>query len=404
MKRSYVSLINEHLKNYHQMVFIGGPRQVGKTTLSRMLEVSSPPYYLNWDIDSDRAQLLGPQRALLDNVLSDRKLEAPAPLIILDELHKYKDWKNYLKGLYDLSREKVKVVLTGSAQLDIYKKGGDSLMGRYFSYTIHPFSVREVLSFPDDQGEPSLISSPSPIPSDTFEALWRFGGFPDPFLKQEDRFYKRWVALRKEQLCRQDIADVHLIQDMAQFELLVYLLSSYAGNIINPMSLAKHVRVSHTTIRRWLQILKMFYYCFELKPWSTNIPRSLLKDPKMYLWDWSLVEDKGARFENMVASHLKKAVDFWNEAGLGVYGLYFIRTKEKKEVDFLVVANNKPLFLVEAKYKAQQLSPTLREFHQKLGTDHAFQVVYDMPYVDRSCFEEKDPIIVPAKTFLSQLV
>lgn len=405
MKRSYSALIENHLKKYNQMVFVGGPRQVGKTTITKC-QLSAPSHlYLNWDIDEDRAKILQPSSGLLSMLASHRTLSESESIIVFDELHKYKNWKNYLKGFYDACQGSHKIIVTGSASLDAYKKGGDSLMGRYFSYTIHPLSVREVarpLGFVDGAG---AIGLPIEIDETTFKTLWKFGGFPEPFLKQEDSFYNQWIRLKKQQLCRQDVFDVHPINDMPQFELLVHLLTLQSGGLLNHTSLSKHIRVSHNSIRRWIDILDIFYYCFKIYPWSRNISRSLLKEPKVYLWDWSMVQDEGSRFENFVASHLLKAVSFWNESGLGDYGLYFIRTKDQKEVDFLVTQNDTPWFLVEAKHSCKgSISKALMDFHEILGTQHAFQVIYDLPYVDKSCFDVHTPTIVPAKTFLSQLV
>lgn len=165
------------------------------------------------------------------------------------------------------------------------------------------------------------------------------------------------------------------------------------------------IRSTDVTIRRWIEILKSFYWCYEVRPWKKNVIRSLIKEPKFYLWDWTLVEDPGKRFENMVASHLLKAVNFWTDTGFGDYKLHFIRDREKREVDFVIVKNSKPWLLVEAKLSdSESLSPTLVYFHNQLKTDYAFQVVCNMDFVNHNCFEWRDPKIVPAKTFLSQLV
>ncbi len=157
-------------------------------------------------------------------------------------------------------------------------------------------------------------------------------------------------------------------------------------------------------MRRWIEVLKSFYYCFSIQPWSKNITRSLLKEPKLYLWDWSLVQDEGHRLENCVASHLLKAVHFWTDRGMGEYGLYYLRTKDKLETDFVVVKNGKPWFLIEVKTRAKGLSPALFHFQKETGAPHAFQLAFDLPFVERNCFEEQGPILVPAKTLLSQLI
>ena len=211
--------------------------------------------------------------------------------------------------------------------------------------------------------------------------------------------------MRKEQLFRGDIRDLSRIQEMDQLEMLAELLKHQAGQLVNYSNLANKVRVSVDTIRRWLNTLTAFYYCFIVKPWSKNISRSLLKEPKIYLWDWSELEDKGQRAENFIASHLLKAIHFWTDQGLGNYNLYFLRDKEKREVDFLVTKNDHPWFLVEAKQSdSASLSRHLEIFQQQTKAKHAFQVVIDLDYINADCFSYQKPIIVPAKTFLSQLI
>ena len=404
MKRIYTELIQYHLKEYSQMVFLGGARQVGKTTIAKDILQKINGIYLNWDAPQNRDIILN----RLDKTLSEKMpptLSHSQGLLILDEIHKYKDWKNHLKGIYDTLQDSVKIIVTGSARLDLYKKGGDSLMGRYFPYTIHPFSVRELVSSSVNMQDPLLIQEPKEISSDLFDALWTFGGFPEPLIRQNKRFHTLWKSTRFQQLFREDIRDMDSIRDLSQLELLAIILERQAGQLLNYTTLSTHVRVSDNTIRRWIEVLENFYFCFKISPWSHNISRSLLKDPKIYLWDWSTIEDKGARFENFIASHLLKAISFWKEIGLGNFGLHFCRTKDQKEVDFLVTQDQKPWILIEAKYgDSSRLSPSLVEFQKLLQAPHALQVVFNMPYVHKSCFEFHSPMIVPAKTFLSQLI
>ena len=275
-------------------------------------------------------------------------------------------------------------------------------MGRYFLYHVHPISVAELLrTFAPDKP----ISTPKEIPHNLFDALLEFGGFPEPFIKQNKRFYTRWKNLRNQQMLKEDIRDSSQIHEIAQLELLSYTLQYQSTQLLNYSNLSKKIRVSDQTIRRWVELLKSYYYCFTLKPWSQNISRGLLKEPKIYLWDWSILEDKGLKIENFIASHLLKAVNFWTDTGLGQYELYYLRDKDKKEVDFLVTENNKPWFLVEVKSSTKEsISKNLYYFQKQTGAKHAFQIVFDLPYVDKDCFEYTEPIIVPAKTFLSQLV
>ncbi len=401
MQRVYQELIQRHLSSLRQMVFLMGPRQVGKTTLG--LESASlwpKHFYLNWDNAAERLLVIEGAHAVARQAGLD-ELSEEKPVIVFDEIHKYGRWKNFLKGFFDLYEKKTKIIVTGSARLNIYKKGGDSLMGRYFYYRIHPLSVAEIVSTDLIEEE---IRTPKPIKPDDWNALLEHGGFPEPYLQRSQTFSRRLKAMRKDQLLREDIRDGTRIQELGQLELLAELLRLQAAESLSYQSLSKKVGVSLDTIRRWLDILKSFYYCFSIQPWSKNISRSLIKEPKLYLWDWSLVDDEGHRNENLVAAHLLKAVHFWNDRGFGEYGLYYLRTKDKIEVDFLVTKNEKPWFLVEVKTKAKGISPALYHFQKETAAIHAFQIAFDLPFVEKNCFQESGPIIVPAQTFLSQLV
>lgn len=401
MRRIYQELISQHLSNLRQMIFLMGPRQVGKTTLS--LESTAQwlkHLYFNWDNPADKLLFIEGPNAIARQAGLDELTES-IPVLIFDEIHKFGKWKNFLKGFFDLYEKKTKIIVTGSARLNIYKKGGDSLMGRYFYYRIHPLSVAEIASPLLIQEE---IRAPAPISESDWAALLEHGGFPEPFIQRSKAFSRRLRTIRKDQLFREDIRDGTRIQELSQLEILAELLRKQAAESMDYQSLAKKVGVSIDTTRRWLEVLKSFYYCFSIQPWSKNITRSLIKEPKLYLWDWSLVDEEGHRNENLVASHLLKATHFWNDRGLGDYGLYYLRTKDKIETDFLVTKNGKPWFLVEVKTKAKGISPALYHFQKETQAPHAFQVAFDLPFVNKNCFMEKGPILVPARTFLSQLV
>ncbi len=401
MKRIYQELLSRHLSKLRQMIFLMGPRQVGKTTVSLESAAEWPShFYFNWDNPNEKLLFIEGPSAIARQAGLD-ELAKQIPILVFDEIHKYGKWKNFLKGFFDLYEKKTKIIVTGSARLNIYKKGGDSLMGRYFYYRIHPLSVAEIAS-------PTLIEeeirSPAAISASDWEALLEHGGFPEPFIQRSKTFSRRLRTIRKDQLFREDIRDGTRIQELSQLELLSELLRKQAAESMDYQSLAKKVGVSIDTIRRWLEVLKSFYYCFSIQPWSKNITRSLIKEPKLYLWDWSLVDEEGHRNENLVASHLLKAAHFWSDRGMGEYGLYYLRTKDKIETDFLVTKNGKPWFLVEVKTKAKGISPALYHFQKETGAPHAFQVAFDLPFVKKNCFEETGPILVPAQTFLSQLV
>lgn len=401
MRRLYHAIIEEHLARDNQMIFLAGPRQVGKTTISRSCKDPAKTIYLNWDVKEHRAEII----AGTLNVAKYTNLDQPKeykPLIVFDELHKYKKWRQFLKGFYDLYSLETNIIVTGSAKFDIYRRGGDSLMGRYFPYRVHPLSVREIIST-DVPKQP--ISTQSRISSEDFERLWKFGGYPDPYLKANENFSKRWQKLRLDQLLKKDIKELTNIQEIDQLELLATFIQENATKALNYTALSQRTGVAVNTVKRWISTLKHFYYCFTISPWSKSIARSLIKEPKVFLWDWSEITDIGSRVENFVACHLYKAVHAWNDLGFGNFGLYYIRDKDKNEVDFLLVRNGKPWVLIEVKHSANHsISKNLYHFQEVTGAEHALQVVFDMEYRDIDCFSYNKPVMVPLITFLSQLI
>lgn len=417
MKRLYEYIIEDHFTNYEQAIFLCGPRQVGKTTIAKNLRKSHPhSVYWNWDNINDRDRILsGPNQ--IAQVLPVDAVLHPKPLLIFDEIHKYRDWKTLIKGTIDAYKESLNILVTGSAKLDIFRKGGDSLMGRYFLYHIHPLSVAELI--PSQQ---TTIQTdhpcrfPQELPRDVFENLYNLGGFPEPFLKGEKLYYNRWQRLRQKQFFGEDLPSVAQIQEIALMEMLAHLLRHQSGQLVNYTNLASKIRVSDQTIRRWITTLEANYYCFTIQPWSTNINRSLLKDPKVYLWDWSLVgennsntkegqKQNGQRIENFVACHLLKAIHFWNDMGYGNFNLCFLRDKDQREVDFVVIKDGRPWILLEVKASLQDsLSSHLHHFQNQIKAPHVLQVAFNAPYVNVDCFSLNSPKIVPLITFLSQLV
>lgn len=402
MERIYEKMLLEHGTAYRQMAFLAGPRQVGKTTAAQRAAVNAKQsLYLNWDVQEHRRILLAGPEAVAAACGFDTLAER-ADTIIFDEIHKYSKWKTLLKGFFDLYSETCGIIVTGSGRLNVYKHGGDSLMGRYFLYRMHPLSVAELLSSTLREEE---IGAPQKIADQEFDALLDFGGFPEPFLTANKRFYNRWCRLRTEQLFHEDLRDISRIQEIGRIEILAENLIRQAGSLINYSTLARNINSSVDTVRRWISILESIYFSFSVRPWFSNIPKSLRKQPKIFLCDWSLVQDQGARNENFIACHLLKAVQWWTDTGLGSYQLYFIRDKEKREVDFLVTRDEQPWMLVEVKTSGKaNLSPHLSVFQEKTGAEHALQVAMDADYVDADCFTVQRPVIVPAKTFLSQLV
>lgn len=399
MQRLYDSLICTHLAEDRQIAMLTGPRQVGKTTTARL--AAGEHSYLNWDRQTDRMVITRGADAVAD-MLGLATISTTRPTIVFDEIHKYAKWKTFLKGFFDAYEAQTHIVVTGSARLGFYRRGGDSLMGRYFLYRMHPLSLAELArtDLPEVETRPPVRSDP-----ETLRRLLTYGGFPEPFVKDTARFYNRWRRLRSELLFREDLRDLTRTQEAGQVEVLSELIARQAGGLANYSSLAADTNVAVDTVRRWLTVLESLFFCFRVRPWFRNVPKSLRKQPKFYLWDWSLVPDEGARHENLVASHLLKAVHLWTDTGLGDYDLFYVRDKAKREVDFLVTRQGQPWFLVEAKSSARRdLNPSLGYFQRVTGARHAFQVTFDLPYIDADLFSRTDPVRVPALTFLSQLV
>ncbi|GMQ89128.1 MAG: ATP-binding protein [Gammaproteobacteria bacterium] len=397
--RLYDTLLAEHLAKQRQMAFVSGPRQVGKTTTCR----AHGDTCIDWDNIDDRETILAGPAKLIDHYRLDR-LSKKLPVVIFDELHKYPRWKQFLKGFFDTYADQLRILVTGSSRMDVYRRGGDSLMGRYFLYRMHPFSVAEILT-QDLPDEKQIIRPPKKISPTNFNALWNHGGYPEPFLKRDIRFSRRWQSLRLEQLVREDIRDLTQIQQLDQLELLVKLLVERSAHQLIYGNLANDVRVSIDTTRRWIDILVSLHLGFLIRPWFKNVSRSLRKEPKWFLRDWASIKDPGDKAETFVACHLLKAVEGWNDMGLGKFELGYLRDKEKREVDFLVARDGKPWFLVEVKQRDESISSSLKYFQQQLAAPLAFQVVIDATYVDADCFARAGgPIVVPAQTFLSQLL
>jgi predicted AAA+ superfamily ATPase len=398
MERLYDHLLKDHFATANKMAFLSGPRQVGKTTTSR--KALSNALYLNWDVPSHRALILKGPEAVFES-MGGAVLDEQRRFVIFDEIHKFPRWKNYLKGFFDLFHDSASVCITGSARLSAFRYGGDSLMGRYFPYRMHPLSVREIATPSLPEG---MHLMPRAIDEAAFGRLLEFGGFPEPFIRSNTRFYNRWSRLRLELLFKEDLRDLTHISDVARIRTLADLLAARSGGLLNYSHLANDLQVSVDTVRRWVDILEELYFCFRLRPYSNKIARSLVREPKVYLWDWSLVKDPGARFENMVASHLLKATHFFTDAGLGTLQLHYLRDKQKREVDFAMIRDDEPWFIAEAKLGGNSLTESLSHFQKQLNVAHAFQVVLKMPFVDKDCFTVQHPVIVPARTFLSQLV
>ena len=389
-------MIESHLKNYRQMVFVSGPRQVGKTTMCEAVAST----YLSWDDEDVRRAIQSGQRVVADKYALNVAAESEK-ILVYDEIHKYSKWKQFLKGFYDLYGKDLRIVATGSAKMDVYKKGGDSMMGRYFPYRMHPLSVAELLdvSIPDER----IVRSPKMLPDDEWTALVRFGGFPDPFVNRDIRFSRRWNSLRFEQLLKTDMRDLTRISELDQLSALAEILSNRSGEQLVYKSIGCDLGVDEKTAKKWVKTLKYLYLGFEVRPWFRNIENSIRKMPKWYLRDWANIQDEGKRAETFIACHLLKAVEGWTDLGYGEFSIGYLRDKSRREVDFVVTRDGIPWFLVEVKKSDTSLSEALGFFQKRTGAAHAFQVVMDAEYGEYDCFSIHSPRVVSARTFLSQL-
>lgn len=389
VKERYLApFITEDLKE--KMVFIGGPRQVGKTTLCRDLVAKRfrGHAYYNWDNRGDR-------KAILAAVWpADREL------LIFDEIHKYRKWKGLIKGEYDKLKGKFKFLVTGSSRLDLYRRGGDSLQGRYHYYRLHPFTLAEAEGRPYSASVYQELPIEGDSPPETLEALDAFGGFPEPFTKQSRRHLRRWQNEKIERMFREDILDAGAVRDIGSMKLLSDLLPLRVGSLLSVNALREDLEVSFRAASHWLDVLDSFYYHFRIYPFAAKRIRSLKKEPKLYLWDWSEIADEAARFENMVASHLLKLAHFITDYEGYKAELHFLRDVDKREVDFLLTIDGKPWFAAEAKLNETSLSPALLYFRERLAIPHIYQVL-KKGGVDRV---EKGARIVSAGKFLLGLI
>jgi predicted AAA+ superfamily ATPase len=349
-----------------KMVFLGGPRQVGKTTLARITASQfKSPTYLNWDSR--------PHRKTIMNTQWSPDTEA----LVFDELHKYRRWKNLIKGIWDTRSPGQKIIVTGSSRLDIYRRGGDSLQGRYHYYRLHPFSLKE-LSTPSGS-TPAFPNRPPALefgqPSSDLAHLLKFGGFPEPCLSGSERTLKRWQRQRFERVFREDIRDVEPLRSLSEVELLGSMLPERVASPLSFASLATDIEVSPKTIKAWIELLCRNYYIFRVPPYHRRLQRALKKEAKYYLWDWSEVANAGARFENLVASHLLKFCHYFQDVfGLAV-DLFYLRDMEKREADFLLTWEKTPWLIVECKLTAGGSLTTLNYFADRLAVSRRFQVV-----------------------------
>lgn len=330
-----------------KMVFIGGPRQVGKTTLAKEF-ISDPQQYLNWDSLPDR------------DLIKKHQISSELKLVVLDEIHKYARWRMLVKGLFDKYAGTLSILVTGSARLDHFRKGGDSLAGRYHYFRLHPLSLPEL----DVQYR-----------AKTLDRLLAFGGFPEPYAEQSEDFARRWRKERISRVVYQDLRDLDTVKDLSKIELLVDALPVRVGAALSIKSLQEDLEVSPNTVSRWIEVLEAIYYCYRIAPYGPPKIRAVKQANKLYLWDWAEVsEEGGGRFENLVASHLLKYCHYLEDTKGYRMELRYLRDVDGREIDFVILQDKRPLFAVECKTGERNISPHIAYFAARTKIPAFYQV------------------------------
>jgi len=327
-----------------KMVLLAGPRQVGKTTLALSLPRAREAY-LSWDVAEHRERIL-------------RRELPPGRLWIFDELHKYRRWRNYLKGLYDGRRSGQRMLVTGSGRLELYRFGGDSLQGRYHLLRLHPFSAAEL-----------HLARPAELLD-----LLRLGGFPEPYLSGSETEARRWSRQHRNLLVREDVVSLERIQDLGHLELLMLRLPELVGSPLSINALREDLQVSHKAVSSWMAALERLYAVFRLAPWGAPRIRAVKKEQKHYHLDWSVVPGDPARFENLVACHVLKWVHHEQDVRGRDVELRYFRDVDGREVDFVVVEGHTPRLLVECKWSDAEIDRGLRYLKARFPTAEAWQI------------------------------
>ena len=370
MERYLNTALSEELGN--KILLLTGPRQCGKTTLSKMLHADYQ--YFNYDLAEHRL------------LLREKSWDRQRSMIIFDELHKMTGWKAWLKGIYDVEGLPPALLVTGSARLAAFRKVGDSLAGRHFQFRLHPLDLKEALAF-TDLGRDEI-----------FDRLMTVGGFPEPFLNGTQRYYNRWKRSHVDLILKEELLTLSAVRDIQSIETLIELLRSRVGSPVSANSLARDLQKSPNTIQHWLKLLEDLYVIFKVAPYHKNIARALLKEPKYYFYDNGMVQgDEGTRLENLVACALFKEIHRAQDVDGENVDLYFIKNKDGQEIDFLITREKQPYQLVEVKWKDASLSQNFKRFLAKQSLKRV-QVVGTIEEAKSFPGGER---IEPAKDFLA---
>jgi predicted AAA+ superfamily ATPase len=391
-----------------KMIFLTGPRQVGKTTFAQkwLASVGSEDTYFNWD-DPSLMVKYRKNPLYFRNIIDGKYKDNPVPLVF-DEIHKHTEWRNTLKGFYDINRERMQLLVTGSARLGYFQKSGDSLIGRYFPYQLFPLGLPEVMAnfshivdnsdFFADGNLLIVLARDAKIQGadEALEKLLKFGGFPEPFIRGTEKFHRRWQNNYKNLLTKEEVRDLSRIADIKGLETLVEILPARVGSQISIPSLSEDLGKKYDTIKNWIDILQGIYLVFTIRPWHKKIARAIKKEKKLYFLDWSMLSDPGVVFENLTAVGLVRMAARMTETGLGNFEIRYLRDREKREVDFVLVKDNHPVCLFETKQSHAGISKAGRFYGEKLNIPF-YQIVRNASAVETfpgNCF------VIPASNFL----
>jgi len=283
-----------------------------------------------------------------------------------------RDWKSWLKGVVDGRAPDQQILVTGSARMDTFRQSGESLAGRYYRLRLHPLSVRE------------WCEQMSVLPSTALSHLLVRGGFPEPALAATDADAQRWRNDYFAGLVREDVLEFSRLQEVNAMRLFAEMLRSRVGSPLSLASLARDLYLSSVTLSKYLDILQALFIVFVVRPWHHNIARATLQAPKVYFYDTALVQgDDGIRFENLVACHLLKMVQWQQDTAGQAVDLHYVRTKDGAEVDFCLSAGDTLTHLVECKLSDAKPHRALMRFAEQWPQAHPIQLL-------RECKAEAD--------------
>jgi predicted AAA+ superfamily ATPase len=346
-----------------KMVLLAGPRQCGKTTLALELVKKYHGSYYNWDED------------LHKELIRKSNLDQDSKLWVFDEIHKFSRWRNWLKGKYDLYHSKHRILVTGSAKLDYYSRGGDSLQGRYYFHRLHPFTLSELLKIKIPDTIEEIISMDNKAKADEALAdLLQFSGFPEPLFRGSEDEANRWRVTYGYRLIREDIQSLENINQIDKTQNLYDQLPYTIGSPLSINSLREDLELNFRTVGRWLDIFDKNYVSFRIPPYGAPKIRAVKKAAKLYLWDWARIERTSAKLENLVGLHLLRMCHWFLDLKGKEYELRYFRDTDEREVDFILLDKGKALMAIEVKESEQSLDPNLKYLLERVKIPYAFQI------------------------------